>query len=115
MNNRQNNVTEVEKAAIEFVAAFEEVFGNDWSYTRSMLGIVDDPERDKQAAAIIGKIFGETSPEVRPIISPHGTFIDPKVDDTIEDWGNRAILLEAYSKLKKILVDRGLYLCRASE
>jgi hypothetical protein len=104
----ENKPTEVEKAAIEFLKSFTEVFGNDWSYTKSMLGIVDDPEKDQEAAALIGSIFGEANPEVRYAVSPDGTFIDPKVEDVTEDWGNRAQLLEAYNRLKKLLAVRGL-------
>jgi hypothetical protein len=105
---KENKPTDVEKAAIDFLKSFTEVFGNDWSYTKSMLGIVDDPERDQEEAALIGSIFGEPNPEVRYAVSPDGTFIDPQVDDVTEDWGHRAQLLEAYNKLKKLLADRGL-------
>jgi len=106
---KENKPTDVEKAAIDFVKSFTEVFGNDWSYTKSMLGIVDDPEKDQEAAALIGSIFGEANPEVRYAVSPDGTFIDPQVDDVTEDWGHRAQLLEAYNQLKKLLSDRGLW------
>jgi len=105
---KENKPTDVEKAAIEFLKSFTEVFGNDWSYTKSMLGIVDDPEKDQEEAALIGSICGEPNPEVRYAVSPDGTFIDPQVDDVAEDWGNRAQLLEAYNILKKLLADRGL-------
>jgi hypothetical protein len=78
----------------EFVQSFEEVFGNDWKYTKSMLGIHDlTPE---QAAA-------EEAGETIPIISKDGTFIEPAVTDEIEDWGHRGRLLERYRRLKQLI------------
>lgn len=63
----------------EFLDAFEEVFDRDWTYTKEMLTALRVP---------------------MPIIGEEGTFINPKVEDEVEDWGNRARLLEAYRALK---------------
>jgi hypothetical protein len=38
-----------------------------------------------------------------PIIAEGGTFLDPRVDDEIEDWGNRGALLRDYRRLKRLL------------
>ena len=90
-------------AVAEFVAAFETVFGDDWEYTKSMLGIVPDPEGDALCTKMIGDALGEPNPTIRHDVSPDGTFIDPKIDDIVEDWGNRARLLDAYRALKQLL------------
>lgn len=80
----------------EFLEAFEEVFDRDWVYTKEMLGIHDETDEQKRALA-------EAGLEAIPIIADDGTFIRPKVEDEIEDWGNRARLLDAYRALKKEL------------
>jgi hypothetical protein len=82
----------------EFLVAFEEVFGRDWAYTKEMLGIYGLTEAQKQARAAAGL-------ESIPIIADDGTFIHPKVEDEVEDWGNRARLLQAYRALRKELPD----------
>jgi len=66
----------------EFLDAFEEVFDRDWAYTKEMLVSLRVPT---------------------PIIGEEGTFIHPKVEDEVEDWGNRARLLETYRALRKEL------------
>ena len=66
----------------EFLDAFEEVFDRDWTYTKAMLVALRVPT---------------------PIIGKEGTFINPKVEDEVDDWGNRARLLEAYRALRKQL------------
>lgn len=81
----------------EFLEAFEEVFDRDWGYTKEMLGIHDETDEQKRAAAEAG-----LGPSM-PIIADDGTFIQPKVEDEVEDWGNRARLLDAYRALKKEL------------
>ena len=78
----------------EFLNAFEEVFHQDWAYTKQMLGIHSQTEEQKQACAKAGL-------EEIAIIADDGTFINPKVEDEMEDWGNRARLLTAYRALKK--------------
>ncbi len=65
-------------AVTKFIKAFEQVFDEDWEYTKSNLNVED-------------------------YISPKGTFINPKVEDEIEDWGNRALLLKEYRRLKNLL------------
>jgi len=72
----------------EFLDAFEEVFDRDWTYTKRMLGIRDETEEQKRLVTI-------------PIIADDGTFVHPKVEDEVEDWGNRARLLAAYRELRK--------------
>lgn len=39
------------------------------------------------------------------IISENGTFLNPMVEDEIEDWGNRGALLDQYRNLKKLLIE----------
>lgn len=72
--------TKLMEAARKFLHAFEEVFGNDWNYTKEMMVIEN-------------------------YIAPDGSFIHPNVEDEIEDWGNRAILLDHYREFKKLLSD----------
>lgn len=80
----------------EFLDAFEEVFDRDWSYTKEMLGIRKEADDQKSAAAELGL-------EIVPIIADDGTFIYPKVENEVEDWGNRAKLLSAYRALRNEL------------
>lgn len=80
----------------EFLEAFEEVFDRDWGYTKEMLGIHDETAEQKRAST-------EAGFETIPIIANDGTFIQPKVEDEVEDWGNWARLLDAYRALKKEL------------
>jgi hypothetical protein len=82
----------------EFLDAFEQVFDRDWPYTKQILGIWDETEDQKRAAA-------ESGLETIPIIADDGTFIHPKVEDEVEDWGNRARLLAAYRALTKKVSD----------
>ena len=77
----------------EFLDAFEEVFDRDWSYTKQMLGIHDETEAQKHACAEAGLVTS-------PVIADDSTFLHPKVEDEVEDWGNRARLLAAYRALK---------------
>lgn len=77
-----------------FLEAFEEVFDRDWEYTKEMLGIQDVTEAQRDEASRLGL-------ETIMTIAEGGTFVHPKVDDEVEDWGNRARLLAAYRALKK--------------
>ena len=89
----------------EFLDAFEEVFDRDWAYTKQMLGIHGPTEEQKKRActeARLETIFGELGAGV-PTIADDGTFVHPKVEDEVEDWGNRARLLQAYRELRKEL------------
>ncbi len=63
-----------------------------------MLGIQD--QTPEQAAAL-----AEIGLESSPTIAKEGTFIEPLVEDEIEDWGNRGALLQRYRKLKRLLSD----------
>jgi hypothetical protein len=87
---------EILPALREFIESFETVFGNDWPYTKSMLGIYDETPAQKAAAQQAGL-------ETIPIISEAGTFLAPDVDDEGEDWGHRGLLLERYRRLKRLL------------
>ncbi|MFO1513688.1 MAG: hypothetical protein U1F83_12345 [Verrucomicrobiota bacterium] len=80
----------------EFLDAFEEVFDRDWIYTKEMLGIRGETTEQKAAAAKSGL-------DTISIIADDGTFVHPKVEDEVEDWGNRARLLTAYRALRKEL------------
>lgn len=80
----------------EFINAFEQVFDKDWSYTKQQLGIIEETEEQKQNAI-------KTGLETIYFISPDGTFLNPKVEDEIEDWGYRGKLLIEYRKLKSLM------------
>ena len=80
----------------KFLGAFETVFDEDWTYTKEMLGIVEETEEQAKDAREFGL-------ETIHIISPDGTFLNPKVEDETEDWGSRGELLEQYRKLKALL------------
>ncbi len=86
------NNKEVQDTIIEFVNAFEQVFVNDWTYTKQNLGIWDKPTDLDDENSI-------------PFISGDGTLLNPKVADETENWGHRAILLDQYRTLKKLLAD----------
>jgi len=80
----------------QFLSLFEEVFDKDWEYSKDMMGIVGETEQQKRNASEIGL-------EPIDMIASPGTFLNPKVEDEIEDWGNRGALLEKYRELKKLL------------
>ena len=80
----------------EFLHLFEEVFDRDWEYSKEMMGIREETEEEKRAAK-------EMNLETIEIISSDGTFINPKVEDETEDWGNRGALLCEYRILKVLL------------
>ncbi|MFN0195780.1 MAG: hypothetical protein ACKVT0_03495 [Planctomycetaceae bacterium] len=81
------NTTPKPETVREFLDAFEEVFDRDWAYSKEML----------TAFRVDGHL------EDYPVIGEDATFIHPKVGDEVEDWGNRARLLQAYRALKKEL------------
>ena len=85
------------KTSIErFLKAFEAVFDKDWAYTKEMLGATNETKEQAENAKSAGL-------EPIHIISPEGTFLNPKVDDETEDWGYRGELLLAYRELKELL------------
>ncbi len=90
MNRDLNN------SIAKFLGLFEEVFDQDWEHSREMLGIRDETEEQKRATQEMGL-------ETIEIIAKDGTFINPKVEDEFEDWGNRGALLKEYRKLKELL------------
>ena len=87
---------ELKEKTVEFIKAFEEVFHNDWGYTKEMLGIYDQTEEQKASDKEMGL-------ETIDIISERGTFFKPDVDDETQDWGNRGHLLKTYRLLKESL------------
>ena len=80
----------------DFLDAFEEVFDRDWTRTKEMLGIPAESDEQKRAAEEMGL-------ETIPIIADDGTFIHPKVEDEVEDWGRRGRLLQAYRALRRFV------------
>ena len=92
---------ELERVLLEFLESFEEVFHKDWTYTKEMLGIYEDTEEQGQDSQ-------QLDVEQIYIISPEGTFLEPIVEDEIEDWGNRGKLLEKYRNLKKLVSNQKL-------
>ena len=80
----------------DFLDLFEEVFDRDWEYSKEMMGIRKETEEEKRAAK-------EMNLETIEIISSDGTFINPKVENETEDWGNRGALLREYRILKVLL------------
>ena len=87
---------EILHAAQEFIKAFEAVFDDDWKHTQEMLGIETLSREQEAAAAAMGL-------ERIDIIHPAGTFLKPAIEDEIEDWGNRGLLLQKYRQLKKLI------------
>jgi hypothetical protein len=81
---------DLKKAIENFLNEFEQVFDKDWEYTKEILGIVNETEEQKK-------------PEGIYFIAPDGTFLNPKVEDEIENWGYRGGLLIEYRKLKELL------------
>ena len=77
----------------QFSYYFEAVFDTDWEYTKAFLGIEDETEKSK-----------ELDIETIHIISPNGTFINPKLtadELAMANWKNRDLLLKYYRDLKK--------------
>jgi hypothetical protein len=88
--------TQFKDAVVKFLTEFEQVFDKDWDYTKQQLGISEETELQKENSRKLGL-------ETIYRISPNGTFLNPKVDDEIEDWGYRGSLLREYRALKKLL------------
>ena len=84
---------ESENLLAEFLEAFEDVFDKDWQHTKEMLGILKETAEQRQSAEAMGL-------EAVHMIEREGTFLNPRVDDETEDWGNRGRLLSLYRKLK---------------
>jgi hypothetical protein len=74
---------ELEVALAHFAYAFEQVFHHDWDYS-------------------LGAICGAGW------IAHDGTFLEPKVEDEVDDWGHRGMLLIAYRELQAIMKRRGI-------
>ena len=88
---------DLKQAVEKFLNEFEQVFDKDWEYTKEILGIVDETEEQKQQGPEMGL-------EVIYFISPDGTFLNPKVDDEIENWGYRGGI-NRISQTKKVIAD----------
>lgn len=80
-------------SVVEFLEIFEEVFHNDWEYTKSMLGIEDESLEQSLNAKDLGL-------QTIDILSRDGTFLNPNIEDETENWGNRAKLLHKFRELK---------------
>lgn len=82
------------KSTLErFIDAFENVFDTDWAYTKEMLGVYNGTNEQRESEK-------KGDDDIIYIISPDGTFLNPKVDDETENWGYRGELLAAYRQLK---------------
>ena len=89
---------EIKSNIKEFILLFEEVFDKDWKYSKEKMGIQEETQEQKNNARDMG--MGSID-----IISENGTFLNPMVEDEIEDWGNRGALLDQYRNLKKLLIE----------
>ena len=87
---------ELKESITKFLDAFYQVFDKDWAYTKECLGIIGESEEQKRNSREVGL-------EAIYFISPNGTFIHPKVEDEVEDWGYRSALLDEYRNLKNLL------------
>ena len=85
--------TEDTKLIKEFLHAFEEIFHNDWAYTKDKLNIVEDTSAQQLASKAMGL-------ENMPLIDKGASFLHPGVQNENEDWGNRGKLLELFRQLK---------------
>lgn len=71
---------ELEQVISEFVGAFEIVFRYDWDYSKAMMG-------DEEEGC---------------------NFIEPGLNDEIDNWGARGILLEKYRDLIAAMKERNM-------
>lgn len=69
-----------ETVVAEFVWSVEELFDRDWDYTKCIF----------------------------PSVADDGTFLEPQLEDEAEDWGNRALFLERFRKLKRAMKGLGI-------
>lgn len=82
--NNSNNSVKNESAeeynllVYDFLKSFFFVFDKDWEYSKGIIKIEDH------------------------LVSDDGTFIDPRVDDEGNNWGNRKALLDSYRELMKL-------------
>ena len=90
--------TNLRDAAARFVAAFEQVFHDDWTYSCEQLRI--HIESHDEATAQILKIVGE---EPQPPTPREATFLRPLRDISSDNWGNYEALLATYAELKSAL------------
>lgn len=89
----------MKEETLAFLNAFEVVFDRDWKYSKAMMGIKD---LSKEELALDKKLGLETI----ELITTDGTFLNPKVEDKSENWGNRGALLRAYWQLKESLREK---------
>ena len=78
--------TELKKRLADFMDHFELVFRDDWDFTRDILK--DDAEH---------------------YISADGSFLEPRVSDESNNWGNRGSLLASYRELVEAMKAQGIY------
>ena len=90
---------ELYNTVLRFLETFEDVFDKDWEYSKEMLGIQEETTEQKRNAKEMGL-------ETIEVISSDGTFLNPKNDSEIEDWGYRGKLLKEYRILKEIISNR---------
>lgn len=79
-----------------FIAQLEVVFDKDWQYSKTMLNVREETEKQRKALKEMGL-------ESIYMIDPNGTFLNPEVEDETENWGHRGKLLDLYRKLKSTL------------
>lgn len=77
---------EFKKTVSQFISCFEEVFEQDWDYTKALI----------------------QQPGNHPI-HQQGTFLNPLSKDEFNDWGSRGDLLKCYRRLRAMMKERGLY------
>ena len=76
----ENDDSELQHAMAEFVGAFEVIFHHDGDYAKTMIG--DEAEGY--------------------------TFLEPGLEDEVDDWGSRGALLEKYRKLRSLINAKGI-------
>jgi hypothetical protein len=77
---------DLREAVAAFVGAFEEVFERDWEYAKVMLSPAN----------------------IKSFVAAGATFLNPGVEDEVEDWGARAELLDRYRHLLRVMQQHGI-------
>ena len=80
----EEDLQRLQEALSDFVGSFELVFDNDWEFTCLAL---QNPEH---------------------LIDHNGTFLNPRVDDESNNWGNRGSLLSSYRHLLSAMEQCGI-------
>ena len=87
---------DIAKSLNKFLDLFEIVFDRDWTYSKDMMGIIEETDEQQKNVVNMGL-------KTIVIISSEGTFLRSEVKDETENWGNRGKLLREYRHLKKLL------------